>query len=197
MKRRVSIKQMFIDLLLILPQVNSYARGDEKFNELLNFLNDKNYYLNDELPIPTFKEISEETGIPINKLRGLIKNLYMGLVNEVNGFCFNFNKTEVIFVAEFLKTYASFRTKDLRFVPREGEQIDIPFFRGKLGTSLFYVKDISHSFENDRHVVNIRLQPGRYNMYSHFRLDKALALGEVGYQDFFESSVYEIQERLG
>ena len=197
MKRRESIKQMLINLTFVLPQANIYAKSDGRYKELLVFLNSKNYYLNDELPIPSFKEISVETGLTVDKLRKQIKNLYLGLVDSFNGFSFDFGKTEVIFTAEFLKNYASFKTNNIKFIPRVGENIEIPFFKAKIGISMFYVKDVRHSFINNQQIIDIRLHSGLYNKYSHFRLDKALATGEVGRLELYNSSEFEIMNRLG
>ncbi|WP_419212593.1 hypothetical protein ACNR9Q_00345 [Maribacter sp. X9] len=86
MNRRVSLKQMLIDLIYILLQANLYVKGNANYSELLAFLNPKNYYLNEEISIPSLKEISKETGISIDILRRQIKNLYLNLVDRFNGY---------------------------------------------------------------------------------------------------------------
>lgn len=197
MKIRESVKRMLIDLIDILPQANAYAKESGKYKEILRFLNSNNYYLNEDMPMPTYKEISNETGLSVEKIRKQIKNLYLDLVDSYNGYSFDFSNIEIVFTAVFLGNFVSIKTKELHVIPRVGESVDVTFFKGKIDATMFYVKEVRHTFINNQHIVDIRLNTGLYNKYSHFRLDKALATGEVGRMEIINSSEFEILRSLG
>ncbi|WP_271766764.1 hypothetical protein [Aquimarina algiphila] len=197
MKLRVSVKQMLVDLLSIQPQVMKLYRDNEKYQTLIQFLCAKDYYNDEDLLYPTLKEVEVGTGIASHKVRKQIKEIYNSFFDFETEYSFDFSSIEVWFNAEYYKRYASFKCLNLNYIPRVGENIDLPFLRAKVGTNYFYVKEIRHFFENNIQRVEIYLKPGSYNSYWQYRLDKALELKEIGYGEIYSLYEYQIKERLG
>ena len=52
MELKLSIKQVLLDILCVKDQISIYYKDNQKYQMLFNFLNKKDYYHNDDLPIP-------------------------------------------------------------------------------------------------------------------------------------------------
>jgi len=59
------------------------------------------------------------------------------------------------------------------------------------------VKDIRHDFSGTTHFIDIDLKGGFYNKYYKFRLDEAMAKGELGFGAESKLYDFEIEERFG
>ena len=197
MERRISIKQVLVDLISILPQITKEFANEFKYEKLIAFLNAKDYANNDELRYPTLKQISEETGIKALQLRKQLKEIYDSLFEYDNEFTFDFSKVEIRITAEYLKSYASFTCGKLHYLPRVGENIVLPFLNAKVGTSHFYVDDINHGFEADKQIIELYLKGGIYNSYWRYRMHKALELGEISLTEHYNLYEFQLKERLG
>ncbi|MDP2525649.1 hypothetical protein [Maribacter dokdonensis] len=197
MNKRESNKQMLVDLLYVVPQLKLYYSDNSNFNKLISFLSEKDYCALDDLPYPTFKEVSDQTGLSVGVVRKMVKKMYNELLTLENEHFLNFNRIEIVFLAVFDNRIAVFRTNKIEILPRVGETVEVPFFKARLGVSLFFVERIKHSFQGDVQRIYIDLTSGIYNMFWHYRLDKALSTGEIGIQELISLNDREIKHKLG
>ncbi|WP_417873984.1 hypothetical protein [Xanthomarina gelatinilytica] len=197
MEHQISIKQILVDLIGIIPQINNEFGSNEKYAQLLTFLNAKDYFNDDDLAYPTLKQIEEETGIKTYHLRKQLKEIYDKLFDYDYDFNFDFSQTKLIINVEYFKRYASFNCKPLKYLPKIGENITLHFLRAKVGTDYFYVQDIRHSFIENKQIIDLYLKSGYYNSYWYYRKHKALEEGEIGIGEQYDLYEYQMKERLG
>lgn len=197
MERNVSIRDMLIAIISVTPQLKNCYQDNEEYKPLITFLTDKDYYNQDNIHYPTFKVIENATGLKTHKLRKQIKDIYEGLLGYEDAYSMDFETIEIYLYASFLQKSISVKCKNLKHIPRVGEEIDFMFLKAELGTSRFYVTNVIHSFENDQQIITIWLKGGFYNSYYRFRLDEALAKGEINSRELYELHSFEINERLG
>ena len=76
----------------------------------------------------------------------------------------------------------------LPVIPRVGETVEIPFFRAYLDNTWFHVEKVRHEFTDTGQEVEIFLLPGEYNLYWHYRKDKAEEEGELHFGGTFNYS---------
>jgi hypothetical protein len=197
MEHQISVKQILVDLISIMPQIIKEFSNNEKYKPLIDFLNAKDYYYDDDLPYPTLKQIEAETGIKSYHLRKQLKEIYGHLFDYEYDYNFDFSKTELIINVEYFKRYATFNCKPLRYLPKIGENLTLHFLRAKVGTDYFYVQDIRHQFEADKHIIDLYLKGGIYNSYWYYRKHKAIELGEIGFGADYNLYDFQIKEQLG
>ena len=197
MKEKVSIKRILIDLMSIKEQIKSFFKESDKYQVLIKYILEDERLNNEEYYLPTFKEIEKQTGIKIYHIRKQLLEIYEKLFDYENGHTFNFSKTELYFSAKNNKKYASFKCENLNYIPRVGENIELPFLKAKLGSDYFYIDDIRHWFMSDKHVININLKCGFFNSYWHNRLHEAKEKRELSIHDYYDLSDYELKEKLG
>ena len=75
MEQNISVKQILVDLLSIKEQVMNAFKGIAKYQALLAFLTAKDYYNDENLSIPTFKEIENQTGLKTHQIRKQLKDI--------------------------------------------------------------------------------------------------------------------------
>ena len=196
MKERISIKRIIIDLLMIKEQVLEYYKDNEEYQVLLNFLTAKDYLNDNDIPIPTFKEIEKETGIKIYHIRKHLFDIYEELFDEEKDFRFNFTKREINFIIRYNKKYTTLKYNDLNHIPRIGENIDLSFVKARVGCEYFYVNDIRHLFYDNIHTIDIYLKCGIYNFYWYHRLQEAKEKRELSRNDFYDLDDYELKKKL-
>ncbi len=197
MEQPISIKQVLIDLISIMPQVFKEFKDNDRYAQLLNFLNTKDYYNNDDIPYPTLKQIETETELKSYHIRKQLKEMYDKLFDYDYDYSFDFNDLEIIIHVEYYKRYASIKCKKLQYIPRIGENITHPFLKAKIGTDYFYVQDIRHHFETNKHIIELFLKGGIYNSYWYHRQHKAYELGEIGIMEGYDLYEHQLKERLG
>ncbi|GGE45014.1 hypothetical protein [Psychroflexus planctonicus] len=90
MRRKISFKQVLVDLISIMPQIVNEFKDNIKYKRLVDFLNDIDYYNNEELPCPTSKQIEAEPRIKSYQLRKQFKEIYGYLFNYESDFQFYF-----------------------------------------------------------------------------------------------------------
>lgn len=164
---------------------------------IVQFINSKDFLNDDNLKIPTLKELESLLEIPTHKLRKLIKNMYMRLFEYENSLDLRFPDKEYHFYVKYFENYASVIFKDLHPVPRVGETVSLPFLKAKVGIDYFFVEDISHAYYDSKTVVDIRLKVGSYNLYWHFRKHEALEKREISFHDYYDKSDWELKRELG
>ena len=197
MELKLSIKQVLLDLLSIWRQVQDHFKENDKYDMLIKFLSEKDYYNDDNLSIPNLTEISKQTGIKSYILRQQLKQIYEQFFDFENGRVLIFKKTEIWFSLDYLKRYAGFACSELTHLPRIGEQITIPFLKAKMGFDYFYVKNIRHELSGITHYIDIDLKGGFYNRHYQFRFDEAVAKGEIGLGVDSRYYEWEVKEMLG
>ena len=191
-----STRRAIIDLLIIKEQVINTFGAEPKYKPFLDLIFAKDYLNDNELKLPTMKEISETLNIKYPQLSKLVKELYYKLFDGEQDFKFEFNKIEVIFFLRYFENYAQIKINNLAHLPRVGEQIDFSFVRAKVGTSMFYVDSIEHTFEGETQRIYITLRSGYYNSYLYYRRQKAIEEREIDRKDYYTMSDYDLREEL-
>ncbi|MBC5836732.1 hypothetical protein [Flavobacterium muglaense] len=193
---KLSVKRILIDLLSIKDQLKMLFNNNTEYATLINFLTEKDYYNDDDIPLPSLKEIESKTGLKTNQLRNQLLNIYQELFEYDSNKTLEFNNKEYFFFLEFNKTYASFTLKNINHLPRIGENITIPFLKAKIQLEVFYVEDIRHEFTGTSQRIEIYLKSGYFNSYFHFRKHQALEENEIGILEIHDMTDYQIKERL-
>ncbi|WP_163710278.1 hypothetical protein [Mangrovibacterium lignilyticum] len=168
-------------------------RYDYFLQQLLGF----DYFKEDGyLPI-SLKEIEQTTGLPYTKIRTYLHLIYEDLLeHEKNHLDLSVHKVEYTFSMHYFEQYAELTVNHLCVIPRVGEQVNIPFFRAKVGTTTFFVDSIHHRLTHNKHIVEINLSPGYYNYYWKFRKDEAYEKGEISIHEYYMDNEYELKEKL-
>jgi len=197
MELKLSIKRVLLDILSIKKQVFESFKDNKDYRKLLLFLMEKDYYDDEEIPIPTLKEIEISLGLKSQQLRKMLKNIYDEFFSYENKYKMKFNTIEIHFYLDYFKRFASFQCEELIYLPRVGENIDIPFLKATVGVDYFYVQDVKHRFEGIKHIIEIRLKGGNFNSYWYYRKHKAYELGELGLGADYTLYEHEIKRLLG
>lgn len=196
MKFRFSLKRAIIDILYIKDQVYQVFKNEERYRVLLDFLMEKDYLSDENYPFPTYKEIELQTGIKTYEIRKRLTELYDKIFDYNTGLNLDFRQVEIYFTLEYFKNYASFQCKELTYIPRVGDNIEVPFLKAKINTDYFYVQDVRHCFEGYKQIINIRLKSGSFNSYWYFRKHEAIEKKELGFNDFYDLNDYRLKDKL-
>ncbi|AJR04811.1 hypothetical protein [Siansivirga zeaxanthinifaciens] len=197
MKYSSTPKEILYSILSILPQVSKEFGNKEKYKSLISFLSAKDYYNDYDIPYPTMKEIEAVTGLKSYQLRKQLTEIYDKIFAFDEDFEFEFNKTTMLIHVEYHKNFGAFNCKPLKYLPRIGENISLRFLKAKIGIDFFYVQDIRHSFEENRHTIDLFLKGGLFNSYWYYRKHKAEELNEIHFQDMHKLYDFQIKEKLG
>lgn len=181
MIKTYTTKRAIIDLMIVREQVTKLYAENNKYKDFLEFIFAKDYLDDNDLKFPTIKEISKAIGLTSNNVTKLIKELYADFLNEE----LDFSKVEVIYQVNYFRKYLQLKFTNTNYLPRIGEQVDLSFVKAELGTRMFYVDKIKHTFENDIQRISITLKAGVYNSYFQFRKSKAYAEGEISLNDYY------------
>ena len=119
------------------------------------------------------------------------------MFNDESGFVYEFNNVKMNFYITNNEEFVFFQCKQLNYLPRVGESIDLPFLRNEFGTSVFYVEEVMHKFSGDKQEIDVSLRSGIHNLYWQHRKHKALELGELSFKEMQTLSEYELKLRLG
>jgi len=197
MELKLSLKRVLLDILSIKKQVYESFKDKEEYRKLLILLMEKDYYEDEDIPIPTLKEIEISLGLSSQQLRKMLKNIYNEFFSYENTYKMKFHTTEIHFYLDYLKRFASFKCEELIYLPKVGENIEIPFLKATIGIDFFYVQDVKHIFEGIKHIIEIRLKGGNFNSYWYYRKHKAYELGEIGILADYKMYEHEIKRLLG
>tara|TARA_R100000935_G_scaffold29362_1_gene49653 strand:+ start:5563 stop:6168 length:606 start_codon:yes stop_codon:yes gene_type:complete len=192
---KLSVKQVLIDLLSVSEQLRRILKEFPEFQRILNYLLEKEFYDNDEISIPTLKNIEENTGLKAHAIRKQIKGMY-ALVFVFNKPTLEFNQIEYNIMITYMERYFYFSTSNLLIIPRIGENMDIPFARAALRFDSFFVDNISHTLVGEKQIVEIYLYAGEFNQYLKMRKDKERALRQLHYKEFWRMSNYDMERKL-
>ncbi|NLP58569.1 hypothetical protein [Lutibacter sp. B1] len=117
-----STKRAIIDILIIKEQVIRAFKDEPKYKLFLDLIFAKDYLNDNDLKLPTIKEISETLNIKYSQLSKLIKEMYYKLFDDESlDFIFEFGKVELIFFVRYFDNYAQKKCKKLNYLPRIGD----------------------------------------------------------------------------
>lgn len=198
METRLSSKDLTLDITSMHRFAEQLLGKGKDYEDLLKFLLSKDYYYDENISLPTLKELQEELGIAYPLLRKQLSRIYEDIMNyEENGLDFSINEVEYILSIHYFENYISFKLNHLPVVPRVGEQMHIPFFRAGIGMSSFYVSSINHYLDDKKQSIHLTLKVGTYNQAWHFRKDEAYLKGEVSLKEYYSNNDFELVEKLG
>jgi hypothetical protein len=192
MMKVYSTKRAIIDLMIVKEQVIRVFNENENYKNFIEFIFSKDYLNDNNLRIPTIKQISIEIGSTSSKVTKLIKELY----NEFFENKLIFNKTEITFYIKRFDNYLFLKCNNLKYIPKVGEEICIPFIKTKTSCSSYYVDRIEHSFENDIHKILINLKAGLFSSYLHYNKSRAYECGNISFEDFYSGEDYNLRNKL-
>lgn len=192
-----SAKSAIYDIIIVKEQVLRVFGNESKYKVLLDFIMAKDYVNDENLKIPSMKEISSITGIKYPLLFKLIRELYDKLFyDENNDFSFDFKNVEVYFRLQYNNQIAEVKCSRLAYLPGLGEQVSMYFASEKIGIGFYYVDIINHTFEGDTQKIYIDLRSGLSNTYLKYRRDKAFMEKEITDKQYFHSDDYDIKALL-
>lgn len=197
MERKLSLKGIVLDLCCQRSRIRNFIGKKPEFDSLLKFLTEKDYYNDEDLDIPSLKEIAKEIDCSYDKVRRQIKKIYDWVIEWelMQESPIKINERIINFVANGYENSMSINVKGLTSLPRKGERVSIPYFKELVGTDYFHVHEISHDFRDDKLETIIWLKIGSYNSYWELRKDQAIETNEISMFDSFKKD-HEIKEML-
>ncbi|MDP3946514.1 MAG: hypothetical protein Q8Q51_11530 [Lutibacter sp.] len=193
---RFSLRRAILDILHIKEQVYDKYKNNENYKPILDFLMAKDY-LDDNIDIPSFIEMEKVLGIKMYHLRKRLKELYDDIFDYDHGIKFDFKEIEIHFYLSNNKKDHSFICTNLTYLPRVGDDFELPFVHAKLNTSSFYVDSISHCLQDGKQIIYIYLTGGYYNSYWKLRKDEAKMKREFSFNDLRELDEWDLKKKLG
>lgn len=197
MKNSISIKKAFICLMELREQLPELYKDYPEYNQIVQLIQKNDYLYEDELNIPTFKELEVLLGIKTYKLRKLIDKMYLTLFDFENGPNIRFPETEYFFNVKYLGKYASVKIKELKNTPRVGEAVHIPFLKAMIGTDYMFVEAVSHTYYHNKSVIDIQLQVGSFNLFWHYKKHEAYETGRISLHDYIDKSDWGLKKQVG
>lgn len=198
---RLSNRISSAGLILDISSMRNFARkliGKGKgYDDLLEFLVANDYYYDDDVSLPRMKDIQEQLNIPYTKLRKQLLEIYNDLIDFAYEGGFHFNELEYFFSMSYFDQYLSFTIKNLPVAPRVGENIEIPFFKERLGTRNFYVESIEHELGDGKQCIYVRLKDGWYNRFWDIRKGEADLKREFTFEEQIKFDDYDKKKKLG
>lgn len=197
MLQKITTKGMLMDLCSLINQTKHLLNNGKDYQILLKYLIKNNFWWDDDKVFPTIKNLMAETNLSNSKVQRMIKQMYKDLVLcGEEQLLIEFDEVEYIFGLSYFDKSYYFSTRKLPFVPRVGENVNIPYFKNNVGTTSFYVNKIIHEFFDRTYSIYIQLNSGNYNKYWHIRKDEVEIKGELPWMDFLYLKDYELKKKL-
>lgn len=197
MELKYSSRQLLSDIKSMKSHTKQLFGKGKKYEHFLRCILNLNYFRDDVYTPISLKEIQKVTGLKYPIVRKYLHQIYQDLLkHEENHLDFSVQKVQYNFIMYYFNNEACLTVNHLPVVPRVGEQVEIPFFKAKVGRTTFFVKSIDHLFLDDMHRVDFILAPGNYNYYWHLRKDEAYLKGEISIEEYFSERDYRLQEKL-
>lgn len=175
---------------------NLLGKGKE-YDELLSLIIEKNYYYDDDLRLLKVKDLQEKTNKTYSNIRKQLYEIYNDLLNHEDiDIEFSIKKVEYVFIMHYFDNYTWFVLDNLPIMPRIGEEIDIPFFMGKMDNSRYYVESIDHYFSDTKQSIRITLNPDSPHPYFRLRKDEAYLKREITHDEYYSKKDWKIREKL-
>jgi hypothetical protein len=196
MNKKLSSVQMILDIASMRKQAMKLLDEDREYRHLLKIITAKDYFYDEDLHIPSVKELAQLSGLAYDKVRKQVRDIYTDLVLHESAKTFDVVDLEYWFYVKGYKNRLSFTVNTLPVIPRVGEQIRMPYFKAYLDTDYFFVEEVWHKMEDQKQIIEIKIAEGWYNLYWHFRLDQAVEEGEVNLEDKYTMKDYELKRIL-
>lgn len=143
--------------------------------------------------------IAEITGVKISKIKGWLIKIYNDILD------LNFEKPElfnngslyhyVLYFNYYSYFYEGFNIW-LPTILNRFDKFEFYFIDAKLSTRSFWVKDISHTYENGIATTHVELKGGFSNTYRELLLDKAVYMKEISSMSKFKLYDFQMDEIL-
>ena len=101
------------------------------------------------------------------------------------------------FFLKYFESYQSIICRNLGYLPRVGEELELPFVNAGVNTSYFYVDSITPCLEEGKQMIYIYLKSGSFNSYWRLRRDEAEMKREFSFDDIKKLDDYELKKKLG
>ncbi|MBN2835294.1 MAG: hypothetical protein JXR48_10040 [Candidatus Delongbacteria bacterium] len=187
------------DVIYDISSMREFAKQllgcNKEYEEFLKYILEKDYYYDEDLQLPTIKQLEQETGLKYTTIRKYVQSIYRDL-HDSDNLDFFIYQTEYTFYMRYFDKRASVTLKRLPVIPRVGEQIDIPFFRTKVGTTSFFMDEIYHHLSEKKQEITFYLKPGRFNHYWKIRKDEAILKGEINRDEYWDHMDFDAKEKL-
>lgn len=169
-------------------------RGKEYDDFLTQFISDGYYESNDKR---TIKTMASDIGVPSSKLTKWITAIYNDLIelneNEPSLFKGDGILHELHFSYFDNRAYMSLW---LPQSPKMYERFTFYFIKARMGTHMFWIKDVDHCLSNGQYSVTLWLEGGERNIYRELLVDRALFTGVLHFMDAYNKESYEIDKIL-
>lgn len=167
----------------------------KEYDDFLVRLIEKDFYK--EEGRATIKKISEETGYKTTQATKWIRQIYDDIftLNSESPELFRQEGIRLNLYFSYFDSHATV-TLWLKHIPRVFDCFDFFFVKAKVGTSNFWVRDITHEVENDNHQINVQLCGGFPNMYREMLIEKALFFNVISLRDIYDNTDYQLDEIL-
>lgn len=197
METKLSSQQMLLDICSMRSRAIDLLTEGKNYNTLLATITEKDYYYDETIPLPSLKTLAGLTGLKYDLVRRQLKQIYEDLLPSYeNQKLFQFQNVKYEFYIKGQNNSLFLDADSLPVVPRVGENIIVPFFKAYLGTDNFHVIEIQHTLFDKLQIIRIELKQGSYNLYWHFRKEKAEEEGELFWRDFYELDDYQLKKKL-
>jgi len=197
MELKYSTKELLRDIKNMKAFAKQLLGKEKNYEQFLKYVLKLNYYKDGVYTPISIKEIQHETGLKYPIIRKYLHQIYEDLLgNDENQIDFSVQKVEYTFFLHYFDESAYFTVNHLPVVPRVGEQVEIPYFKAKVGTVSFHVDSIYYTFTDELQTVDIYLSPGKYNHYWPKRKDEAYLKGEITLHEYFSVKDYSLKEKL-
>lgn len=193
-----STKDMVFDIVQMPSRARKLLGRNARYERLLQYLIDLNYPEIENCHVPSLKEIATDLDIKYDHIRKGIAMIYhdLNLNSDQPTIPFEFNRLLYQFKVKGYRNSIWMEATTVPVTPRVGDNIDLPFFKAYLATTSFYVESVQHEFRDNQQIIYIRLETGHYNLYWHFRKDKAWEEQEIPFHEMIHMDELELKRRL-
>lgn len=125
---KLTPKDVLLDLLNIIPQVELEIGDDERYIVLINYLKTNNFKKERDLPRLSIKQIAQNIGMSVKQINSQLVEIHKRLFNNDTSVGFKFNKVRVCFFVSLEEEGPLFFMCDsLKFLPKVGDNLFLPF----------------------------------------------------------------------
>jgi hypothetical protein len=200
-QHKASTRDYLISLAYFPNFIKLLDTNNKSYKALADWLVTNGKFIrNDEIKLPTIKEISSLLGIDQTKLTKYFKLIYDDI------FELNLSQPHLFKREGQILCYMSFTYFEqcctfsigMDAVPRIGEHLEFFFIRAKLGCSGYYIHNLYHDIECTGHSVMISFSAEAPNNYFNLLKEKAYLNNAISFRDLInkESELKETLIRL-
>jgi hypothetical protein len=138
--------------------------------------------------------IAEITGVKISKIKGWLIKMY----DDILGLNYDepelFNNGSLYHYILYFNYHSHFYEGFNIWLPTilsRFDKFEFYFIKAKLSTRSFWVKNISHTYENGKATTQVELKGGFSNVYRELLFEKAIYMKEVSFME--KHKLYDFQ----